>query len=557
MSPFAMLRLKLGTLGWYSDSARKKKLWFLMAMFLILPMLFIQAEIDNDLWFMLNHGRYILTHGFSSIEPFTVHEGLTFSFEKWLACVIFWKIYSIGGAKAIYVFVVAVGAAITAVFYKLCMLVSDKNHVVSCFVTGFTLLSCFTAFMVSRPQIFGYLFMMIELFLLEKYVREGSWKYLIPLPFISILWMQLHSTMWIICFIVMLPYLCECKWFNGIRGLTAQSYKKKPLLITMALMFGGGFINPYGAHSVFYLLESLKNSKLMNVGISELQKTSINYITIFAFVIAANILFFWFKRRKVPVRYALLCAGTFLMGLYAVRNMAFFTLAGGAVVAWEFKDIEIPNKWTKHGLDILVIGIPCIALYAILSTVSPNADIGYFDDLYSRTSCKEAVDYLAKETNRQDDIRLFTTFNDGAYAEFKGFKCYIDPRAEVFIKDVNKKADIMDEYAELNANKITYQEIQDKYDFDYWLADKGDGYALYMQYDSAYENIYEDDYCIIFKVDKDKTSDLAAKLKEQKKQQQQDAKTYTDKDTEVGKQNKIRNKSNWEAKNMTENKKEK
>ena len=75
MSPFAFLKLRLGTIGWYSDKAKQKKMFFLMAMLLVLPILFIPATLDNDVWFILNHGRYIMEHGFTNIEPFTVHEG--------------------------------------------------------------------------------------------------------------------------------------------------------------------------------------------------------------------------------------------------------------------------------------------------------------------------------------------------------------------------------------------------------------------------------------------------------------------------------------------------
>ena len=53
------------------------------------PMSYVGVTMDNDLWFTINHGRYLLTYGFTNIEPFTVHEGLAFSFEKWLTCITF------------------------------------------------------------------------------------------------------------------------------------------------------------------------------------------------------------------------------------------------------------------------------------------------------------------------------------------------------------------------------------------------------------------------------------------------------------------------------------
>ena len=42
--------------------------------------------------------------------------------------------------------------------------------------------------------------------------------------------------------------------------------------------------------------------------------------------------------------------------------------------------------------------------------------------------------------------------------------------------------------------------MQERYDFDYWIADKGNGYTIYMEQDPDYENVYEDDNCIVFAV---------------------------------------------------------
>ena len=58
-----------------------------------IPFMFAARDLNNDLWFTMNHGRYILQHGFATVEPFTVHEGLAFSFEKWATCILFYKAY--------------------------------------------------------------------------------------------------------------------------------------------------------------------------------------------------------------------------------------------------------------------------------------------------------------------------------------------------------------------------------------------------------------------------------------------------------------------------------
>ena len=51
---------------------------------------------------------------------------------------------------------------------------------------------------------------------------------------------------------------------------------------------------------------------------------------------------------------------------------------------------------------------------------------------------KEGIDYLL-DNNKREDITLYTGYAEGSYPEWMGIKCYIDPRAEVFLKENNKK----------------------------------------------------------------------------------------------------------------------
>ena len=77
------------------------------------------------------------------------------------------------------------------------------------------------------------------------------------------------------------------------------------------------------------------------------------------------------------------------------------------------------------------------------------------------------------------DIILFNDVNTGPYLEFIGYKAYIDSRLEVFEKSVNKKEDILKEFYDLNNGSLSVKELQDKYNFDYWLCDKN--HAPYNQ----------------------------------------------------------------------------
>jgi hypothetical protein len=40
----------------------------------IVPLCYLQRFLDNDTWFLLNSGRYIQNNGFTTIEPFSIHQ---------------------------------------------------------------------------------------------------------------------------------------------------------------------------------------------------------------------------------------------------------------------------------------------------------------------------------------------------------------------------------------------------------------------------------------------------------------------------------------------------
>ena len=48
------------------------------------------------------------------------------------------------------------------------------------------------------------------------------------------------------------------------------------------------------------------------------------------------------------------------------------------------------------------------------------------------------------------------------YAEYKGIKVYLDPRAEVFLKKNNKKKDILVEYYKLQSRQIDIDKLKEK-----------------------------------------------------------------------------------------------
>lgn len=78
--------------AWGMEHKKYLKLAAQLLVFLS-PVLFASKNLDNDVWFLLNSGRYISENGFTRVEPFSIYKDLKFSFQQWLTDILFYRIY--------------------------------------------------------------------------------------------------------------------------------------------------------------------------------------------------------------------------------------------------------------------------------------------------------------------------------------------------------------------------------------------------------------------------------------------------------------------------------
>ena len=137
-------------------------------------------------------------------------------------------------------------------------------------------------FLNTRPQIFDIIFILLEIYLLELYIRKGNKKYLAVLPIISLLMINLHASIWPMLFVILVPYYLGR---INLKKTTVEKYKIKPLIIVTILMLICGFINPYGINMMLYLFRSFGLKEINNL-VMEMKPININngfiaYILIF------------------------------------------------------------------------------------------------------------------------------------------------------------------------------------------------------------------------------------------------------------------------------------
>lgn len=443
-----------------NDKTSKKILVYSSAvilMFFIPVAVMLIRDLDNDTWFMLNHGRYILQNGlYPEYEPFTVHSELHFTFQKWLACVIYWIIYKYTGAIGLKLFNAAIYCLFDLVLYRLLNYVAQDKSRIHNLVIIVLMNALMYQFYYVRPQIFTYLFLAIELLCLEKYIKEKQSKYLIVIPFLSLAEIQLHSTIWPILLIFMLPYMFDfssMKIAEKIKFIERREYNRINIWITFAASIVAALINPYGSESLIYLVKSLFIPEL-KLSIPEVRAPGLLSITTFSIIIFSILLIIYLiKNRKFELRFLFLYAGTMLMAIMSTRQLSFFLIAGAVLVCNQRK-IKLTN--IKQIFIVLLAFIISIEV-AFVTYEYPS----------KHNQCiVNVVDYL-DSIESGENVKVFSISDPGSYLEFKGFKTYSDTRAEIFSDKINLKKNILEERANYELGYLNYKDLFTKYDFDY------------------------------------------------------------------------------------------
>lgn len=458
---------------------------------------------ENDLWFLLNHGKYVLQHGIPHVEPFTIHQGFSFVMQQWLTSVIFYVLYSKFSYWGLFILLEVVNFAILFVLYKLCMVLSHDKYKLSVILSVITdtLLIIFK-FINTRPQLFTLLNLLLLLLVIEIFYKKSNYKVLYILPVISILQINLHASMWFMLFVFMLPYVADLIYKKIKNKKDNRIFK---ILLIMIIMFGAGFINPYGIKAITYVIGSYGNVYI-NSSVLEMSPLSLSFdksgmgtiaLIIYFIIIIMLGIYLFYKNGKFKLRHILLFLGTTFLSLANVRNIGLFLIGTIPFLSSYVKESFKPNNkiviYTKKFNIKRFIAV----IFLILYTTSYSL---YFQkDIASESSVlKEGITYLLDKFDASS-ITLYTNYNYGAYAEYRGIKTYIDPRAEVFLKQNNKKEDIFEEYYNLSHNyNFDFAGFLNKYNFTHLIVNKNENLYFYLKKEENYKIIFDNDKYVIF-----------------------------------------------------------
>jgi len=466
----------------------KSKMFFLIFP-LIMTIILLFRELNNDIWFLLTHGRYVMEHGIPYIEPFTIHEGFKFVMQQWLSALLFYFTYMKLGEFGLKLLVICTFIASMMIFYKLCLKLTNNNFVKSVFVT-YIYIGLINIFMTTRPYIFTNIIIILEIYALESYFLKRDKKALWILPILSVVLINIQASMWLMILIILIPYIIDSLGL-AFGPFKSNKIESKPLFTMVFLVFIVGFLNPYGLDAMTYLFKSYGVPQINDM-VTEMAPVDVNSILGLMIVMLTTGFSFFYtfsKSKNKAIRHILLTLGTSFLALSSIRGFIFFICCGIFPLTMYIGDFRIPQfntKFPKRTLKIRKILISLIVL--MLSLLIYQYSVQNSGYISNKEYFLSSLEMVIGDKNVEKVI-LYTGYNDGGLAEFYNIPSYIDPRAEVFLKQNNMVSDVFIEYYDVQKGYMYYRIFLNKYNFTHLVVDKNDILYTYLEYDIEYELI--------------------------------------------------------------------
>jgi hypothetical protein len=243
------------------------------ALLAVLAVLTVRSRFDDpDMWWHLKTGEIIwTTHSIPVVDlySYTTNHHAWVPHE-WLAQCVIYGAYRLAGYSGLMLWLCFFSSVLLITGYTFCSLYSGNPKVA---LLGAIVIWLFSmAELAVRPQMIGYLLLIIELLLIHfGRTRNPHWFWALP-PLFAI-WVNCHGSFFL--GILVAGAFLGCSFFNFEHGLLACSAwdrrQRQTLALALLLSIAVLFLNPDGAKLVFYPLNTMLKQPLSLRAVEEWQ----------------------------------------------------------------------------------------------------------------------------------------------------------------------------------------------------------------------------------------------------------------------------------------------
>jgi hypothetical protein len=443
---------------------------------------------DPDIWWHLRNAEYLLNH-FQlprfDMYSYTVGGHLWINHE-WLSEVPFLLAWRLGGLVGVKSLSIAVIVATFLALLYLCYKISGnfKASIAACAVCTFFA----TVNFGPRTILFGYLYLVVLLIILERFRRLGRAPlWLIPVLFA--VWVNTHGS-WLLGLIVfsvtIAAGLVQGTW-GCIRSERWAPRQFGKLALTWVASIAALFLNPIGPRLVFYPFDLAFRQKLNIAHVAEW--VSVDFHNLRGKIVLGLIVFLLVglllrRRRWTPTEWLLLLFGLY-SGLTYIRFLFLLGILAAPVIAQMLdffppyrRELETP---ITNAMVVCVLIVAMVHYWPTAQELQQSVDADYPAGV---------LPYLKANPPTAPMLNFYLW---GGYLGWNNndLKVFVDSRVDIF----EYEGVLKDYLALLEVHQANT--ILDKYKIRYVLFPKSEVLTYVLQHDPNWTVRYSDQLCVL------------------------------------------------------------
>lgn len=512
------------------------------------------VTLQNDTFYTIAIGEYILQNGVTTEEPFAWHEGLKYTFPHWAYDVFIYLVYDIGGQVGIYLSTVMLAAILGICIYLISSRFT-KNNLISFLMT---LLSMYLlrAFIAARAQLVTFILFILTIYFIEKFLETKKKRYAIALIIIPILIANIHSAVFPFYFVLYLPYIAEYiisllsnsdifyykrkikkqeqiiekesdikdedllnilnqrlnEYKQKLAKRQERKEKSKPykiileknnnvkwLIVIAIICIFAGLLTPIGDMPYTYLTKITEGNTTQNI--NEHLPLTIANDKEFATFFIITLLIFIFTPVKMKLRDWFMLGGLVVLAFMTRRQESMVYLIGLIIVTKAICDLiaKYDEKGTEEVMKFIntICGrIIVIAVVLIITITMAKPKLN--EKFVSESSYPvKACDYILENIDI-DNMKIYNEYNYGSYLLYRGIPVFIDSRSDLYTPQFNEGVDIFTDFINISNMNVEYETKFKEYGITHVITYKNSKLAAQLRKDSNYSQLYSDDSFVFF-----------------------------------------------------------
>jgi hypothetical protein len=449
-------------------------------------------EVDPDLWWHLKVGENILaTHRWPTVDPYSFTAGgQTWLAYEWLGDVFFAAVARIAGLQGLQALLIILSAAIMLALYGYATLRS-RNSKAGFVVAALMLILAALNFNL-RPQMLGYLFLILTLVALERF-RRGQSAALWFLPPLFLIWINTHGSWEIGLGTLLFYWLCGLKEmrFGDIEMHAWKPEERMRLSLVFLLCLAVIPVTPYGTRLAAYPFDVASSLPLNMTQIDEWQPMPLSSFgpRLFLALVLSSIalqIAFRFKWRMEDI--ALFCGATAMALIhrrFVLVFVPFFVPVFATMLArW------VPRYHREKDPYVLNAALMAVMLGAMIHYFPSRSQV---EDNVSAHFPVNAVNYLK---DHPVSGPMFNSYGFGGYLVYSRgdeHKVFIDGRGELY-----EHAGVFADYLHITLVKPGLLGVLRNYGIKECLVGREDPIAVFLSALPEWRLIYADPVSVIF-----------------------------------------------------------